>query len=277
MSHMGNHGIIPAALALDGIGGDARAGIAVAAGCGYRGIAFATNHPELTPDNLGESARRHLKSMLGGQGLSIESLRAAAPRGGLSDPATIDRTIENARKAMVLARELGVGTVALNIGALAAPAAGSGDAGRTENRTPEDTIVAALRELAQRADAAGLTLVVGAEGSEALGGILKRVDFDRARMNLDGARLIGAAEDPLVVAQRLAGTIGQLTASDAVRSGRSVRASMLGEGQLPLVELLANLREQGFDGPLVVDVRDLPDGVTGAEHAAAVLRRLLVR
>ena len=29
------------------------------------------------------------------------------------------------------------------------------------------------------------------------------------------------------------------------------------------------------NGPLVVDVRDLPDGIAGARHAAAVLARLL--
>jgi sugar phosphate isomerase/epimerase len=266
---MSNQSPISAALALDAIaGGVARQGFDVAAATGYRGIAFATNHPELNPENLGESARRHIKTILAAKGLSIEAVRAAAPRGGLVDPSTIDRTLDNARRAMLLARELGVGTVAVNIGALAA----SGGAGRA---VPEQTIVSALRELAQQADAAGLTLAIGAEGTDALGGMLKQVDYERARVNLDGARVIGAAEDPLKVAEALAGRIGQLTASDAVRSGRAVRATMLGEGQLPLPDLLEILREQDFRGPLVVDVRDLPDGIAGAEHAAAVLRKAL--
>ena len=72
------------------------------------------------------------------------------------------------------------------------------------------------------------------------------------------------------------GMIGQLTASDAIRSGRGggVRAVPLGEGQLPLRELAEMLREQGFDGPWVVDVRDLGDAAAGARQAAEVLRKL---
>jgi sugar phosphate isomerase/epimerase len=122
-----------------------------------------------------------------------------------------------------------------------------------------------------------VALTVGGEGIDRLGMLLKRVDYDRARINLDGARIIGSAEDPLKIAEDFAGRIGQLTAADAVRSGRSLRATMLGEGQLPLNELLALLREQGFSGPMVVDVRDLPDGAAGAVHAAEVLRRALRR
>ena len=69
--------------------------------------------------------------------------------------------------------------------------------------------------------------------------------------------------------------IGQVTAADAIRGGKSVRATFLGEGQLPLPELMEILEEQGFRGPLVVDVRDLSDSAEGARHAAEVLDRLL--
>jgi len=51
--------------------------------------------------------------------------------------------------------------------------------------------------------------------------------------------------------------------------GRSpVRAAWLGEGQLPLPELVGLLREQGFAGPWVVDVRGLGDGAGAARRAA---------
>ena len=65
--------------------------------------------------------------------------------------------------------------------------------------------------------------------------------------------------------------------ADAVRAGKSVRAAMLGEGQLPLDEIMQLLREHGYSGPLVVDVRDLPDGIAGARHAADILRKLFHR
>jgi sugar phosphate isomerase/epimerase len=214
-----------------------------------------------------------VKTVLAGKGLAVESVRAAVPKGGLADAVSIDRTLETARMAMMLAREMGVGTVALHVGMLAdggksgAEAQGHGDGGM-----PEATIVSALRELAQQADAAGLTLAVSSNGgTEALARILKQVDFDRAKINLDGARLIGAGEDVLQTAEWMAGTVGQLTVSDAIRAGRGVRAALLGDGQLPLRELVALLREQGFAGPWVVDVRGLPDGPAAAQHAADVL------
>jgi sugar phosphate isomerase/epimerase len=260
---------VPASLALDALSGDARGAFDLAASAGYRGIAFATNHSELNPDLLGTSARRHVKTLLASKRLSLDSLRAAAPRTGLTDPGTIDRTLENARKALLLARELGIATVSLNVGTL------TGDPKLA--KVPRGTVVSALRELAQQADAADLTLAISAEGSNALGEILKAVDYDKARLNLDAARLIGAGEDPLKVAEELAGTIAQFTAADAVRSGKSVRATELGEGQLPLHELLEILEEQGFRGPVVVDPRDLADPIDGARHAAAVLRTLLGR
>src|SRR4051794_25801534 len=116
---MSDPSTIPAALALDGLGSlDARASFDVASSARYHGIAFATNHRELNPELLGPSARRHVKTILASKQLEIASVRAAAPRGGLADTAMIDRTLENARKAIHLARELGVGTVALNIGAV---------------------------------------------------------------------------------------------------------------------------------------------------------------
>jgi sugar phosphate isomerase/epimerase len=195
----------------------------------------------------------------------VDALRVAAPRGGLTDPGTIDRTIDNARKAFLLASDLGVKTVSLNVG----------DLGHA--KTPNDTVVAAIRELAQHADAAGLTMALAADGAMALAGLLKQVDYEGAKINLDGARLIGEGEDALKAAEFLEGHVGQLTAADAIRSGHTTRAVFLGEGQLALPELWDILREQGFRGPLVVDVRDLPDAAAGARHAAKVLERILRR
>src|SRR5690349_10850277 len=92
---------IPAALALDGLANlDARASFDVASDAHYHGIAFATNHRELNPEALGPSARRHVKTILAAKQLQVDSVRAAAPRGGLTDAGTIDRTLENAGKAI---------------------------------------------------------------------------------------------------------------------------------------------------------------------------------
>jgi sugar phosphate isomerase/epimerase len=258
---MANETAVPAALAIDGLGGDARDAFALASSAGYRGIAFATNHAELTPESLGESGRRHLRKILESKRLGVEAIRAAAPRAGITDSATIDRTVENVRKAVELAHDLRVGTVAVNLGPV-----GSGN-------VAESTAVEAVRELSKIADAAGITLAVAGETSAPVEALLKQVDYERARMNLDAGRLIAGGEDPLKVAEQLAGRLGQFTAADAVRAGKAVRGAFLGEGQLPLVEMLEILEEMGFRGPTVVDVRDVGDGAAGARHAAEVLRK----
>jgi sugar phosphate isomerase/epimerase len=254
---------IPAALAIDGLPGDTRSALDLAASVRYQGVSFATNHPELAPDQLGQSARRHFKTTLSSRRLAIDSIRVAAPRGALTDTETIDRTMDNARKAFLLAADLGVKTVALNVGNLGT------------SKVPASTIVAAVRDLAQHADAAGLSLALGSEGAQHLRGLIKDVDYERATVNFDAARLIEAGDDPLKVAEEMAGIIGQVTAADAIRAGKSARATFLGEGQLPLPELMEILEEQGFRGPLVVDVRDLTHSAEGARHAAEVLGRLL--
>ncbi len=107
--------------------------------------------------------------------------------------------------------------------------------------------------------------------------ILKQVDYDRARINLDPARLLAAGEDILKDTESLAGLIGQLTAADAIRAGSTTRPTFLGEGQLPLPELLEILHEQGFQGPTIVDLHNLPDPTAAAHHAAKVLEKLLTR
>ena len=262
---MPNHKIIPAALSIDALPGDARSSFDLAASAHFRGIAFPTNHAELAPDSLDQSARRHLKTILAAKHLSIDSLRIATPRTSLTDTATINRTLDNARKAFLLAHDLGVSTISLNIGNL------------TGSKMPTSTLVAAIRELAQHADAAGLNLALGSDSALPLAVILKQVDYDRARINLDPARLLAAGEDILKDTESLAGLIGQLTAADAVRAGATTRPTLLGEGQLPLHQLLELLHEQGFQGPTIVDLHNLPDPAAAAHHAAKVLGKLFQR
>jgi sugar phosphate isomerase/epimerase len=220
---------LPASLSIDGLTGDARSSFDLASTAGYHGIAFPTNHPELMPDRLDQSARRHLKTVLASKRLDVDAIRVAVPRTSLTDTGTIDRTLDNARKAFLLAHDLGVHTISLHVGNLA------------NSKMPASTLI------------------------------------DRARINFDAARMIAGGEDPLKLAEDYAGLIGQVTAADAVRAGNSTRAAFLGEGQLPLPELMAILQEQGFSGPMVVDVRDLPDAAAGARHAAHVLEKLLQR
>jgi len=255
----------PAALAIDPLRMDARAAFDVAAGAAYRGIAFGTGHPELNPDALGESARRHVQSILNAKGLTIATIRTATPAGALSQAGSIDRTLDNARKAILLARQMHVGTVSLNVGQV--------DYKGPMAVTP-DTMLGALRELAQLADASGVSLALSDEsGGRDLPAILKALDFPQARLHLDTARTIGAGQDVLQTAESLAPYLGAVTLADALRRGSTVQSEPLGEGQLPLRELVAFLKEGGLwqGSPMIVDVRELRDPKSAAERAAQLL------
>ncbi len=262
---MSTNSQIPASLSLDGLGPDARSAFDLASSAGYSGIAIPTNHPELAPDQLSGTAQRHVQRILAHKGLRLDSLRIAAPRTSLTDPATIDRTLDNARRAITLARTLGAPTLSLYIGSL------------TDSKIPDSSLISALRELAQQADAAGLNLALGADVTGKLATLLHAVDFDQARIHFDGAKQIAAGENPLTLASDYAGHIGQFTASDALRAGNALRIVELGQGQLPLAQILHTLQEQNFRGPTIIDVRDIANPQAAAVHAADALRRALQR
>jgi sugar phosphate isomerase/epimerase len=260
---MSNVERIAAALSLDGVGGDARAGFALAGGAGYSGVAIATNHAELSPEALSDSGRRHVKKILESSQMNVAAVRAAGPRGGLMDPAGIDRMVGNVRKAMKLAADLSASTVTLHAGSMSAAGVAGG--------------AAALKELAQEAEHAGLTLAVSGDASDKLLAMLADTGCENATLNMSPAAAIGAGEDAVKLLQSLRKLPGALTAADAIKAGKQLRLVTMGEGQVPWEEVFAVLREQDFRGPTIVDVRDLTDSPAGAIDAAAYLRRFLRR
>jgi sugar phosphate isomerase/epimerase len=247
------------ALNVDPLGGDARAAFEIAAGQGYRGITFGTGHAQLNPTELSGTGQRQLRQILASKSLTIGSIRAAGPRGGLSSAESVDQTVAQARQASDLARARGVANVSVDAGALAEP----------------ERVMGAARELAAAADRAGVTINFSADAVPALETFLTALAFDRAKANADTRRIIAAGGDPTSSLQVLNTRLGQLTAADAIRTGATLRAVELGAGQTRWADVVALLRELEFRGPLVVDPRQLTDPVAGAAAAAHLLERLL--
>ena len=256
---------ISAALSLDGLGDQARAAFDLAAQAGYAGVSIPSNHPEIGPAALSDTGLRHLKKTLDSQRLAIAAVRIAGPRAGLADPATIDRMMAHAQAGMQWAHALGVPVVGLHIGSLREVATSAAYA----------SILSAARTLANEADKAGLTLALSADDLGNLRGLLDTLAFDHAQANFDPASALGAGEDPEAAAQRLLGRIGQMTADDATGGARGTSQRVeLGQGQVPVRELLAMLESTGFHGPVIVDVRHLPNAPHAAQAAADYLRQL---
>jgi sugar phosphate isomerase/epimerase len=193
----------------------------------------------------------------------VYALRIAAPRGGLADPASIQRAIDNARHGIAMAYDLDVHTIAVHAGDL------------TGTGVNFEAVCAAAATIAEDADRAGITVAFGADDAAKLADLLKTVACDRARANLDTARQIGSGLDPAAFIEQFRGSIGQVTLADSVRAGARTRIVELGHGQLALPQLLDALRQADFNGPLVVDVRDLPDAIHAAANAAKILRAIL--
>jgi sugar phosphate isomerase/epimerase len=260
---------ISASLVIDALGPDLRAALSVARDAGFAGIAVANGHPELASLDFGSTARRHLRHLLQRQHLRVACIRAVSTRGGLFDAKTLDRVMASAVGAIRLAHDLGAFAVSLYAGS---PESSPGSA-----MTLSEPVVAAVQALAGEADQAGLKLCLSSSSVDFLLALLGRLGAGHLRANLDTARLPLDGPALLQAADRLGQWVGMWTLADSLQTGTSFRPTELGQGYLPVAEILARTEGRNWGGALLVDVRDLPDPQQGARTAAQVLRSAWLR
>lgn len=84
-------------------------------------------------------------------------------------------------------------------------------------------------------------------------------------------------ESPEATAAELRGLVGLVHVKDGVRDGTGWRLTLLGEGELPIAEMLALLSKDGYDGYVTVEIekhwhRDLPDPEVSVPGSARFMR-----
>ena len=260
--------LVPAILALDPLGDDLRVAILVAAEAGFSGVALSVRHPTLAALRTSLTARRHLRHTLASRGLKLACLRCSVPRAngcGIFDSAGVDRCIDEVTAAICLAWEFQAPLVEAYIGEPHSPA------------LPAASFHGAVDALAREADRAGVRVVLASGAVRLLADLLSLVNVPCLQANLDTLRLFTADGGVEESANILAGKIGLWTCADVIRIGGSIRTVELGTGQAHPEKILAVLRNQEFTGPILIDVRDLPDPIHAAHRAAAVLRGIMRR
>lgn len=248
--------LIDKSLVIDPFGDDARQAFVLAADSGYNGVAFSTRHPELNPEKLGSSARRHVRRILAGHNLGVSSIYLPTSAKGLADPDRLDELLHRVEEAVNLAYALGVTQVGLY----------GGDTAGLGSPAARD----AAKLIAELSDRSGVQIALSGDDPTALAKLLRAVAHGGLHADLQTQRLLGQP-NIIAAAELLAGLAGQMTCADGIKAGQKVRAVPLGHGAIPWSELLKTLNAHEFAGPALVDVRHLSDPVGAARTAALAL------
>lgn len=102
--------------------------------------------------------------------------------------------------------------------------------------------------------------------------ILGRLDDPAVVVNFDTANPTAAGEDPVALYRRVASRVEHVHVNETARPG-VYEPTAIGEGAVPQVAVLAELRRAGYDGWLSIEEAS-GRGRDGVEHAIAVVRDL---
>ncbi|MCY0888101.1 MAG: sugar phosphate isomerase/epimerase [Alicyclobacillaceae bacterium] len=150
-------------------------------------------------------------------------------------------------------------------------------------------VVEGLRAAAQLAEEFDVQLVLENHGqlagrSEQVEALLADVGSKYLTCAFDTGNFLLVADHPLPALERLRNVIGHVHVKDFALSssdegllstdGRRYRFVPLGQGIVPIAEIVARLSQLGYDGTLSIEFEGEPD-LSGIEHGLDVLRPLV--
>lgn len=233
------------AVCLDDFGAPPKEALRAASELGFRCVQFGALQGPLSPGQLDESGRRHLRRFAEGLGLQIIALRVDF--GGLRflDASRTDHHIEHTCRVLELARELNVPMVSAPLGKF-----------RTGVAEEYDLVMSAVRAIAEHADLLNcfFTVETAVDTPQSLQQLLRDVSCPNLTVAYDPAELLMSGLDPLQPIATYAGDIGLAFARDAERgtAAQPGRETNLGAGHLSLQAYVAQLDAAGYRGPLIV-------------------------
>ncbi|MGC9258782.1 MAG: sugar phosphate isomerase/epimerase family protein [Phycisphaerae bacterium] len=263
MKHQNSSPMLPL-LAVEPLALDLRAAAQSAKTWGYGGLAIGIGHPELHHKDFGATARRHFRHLLARLGLTLGVLRVGAGKAGAFNSATSQKLLDDALAACDLAHSLQTPLISVYIGE------------PTDDQTTTGDVMEICHTLAVHADCTGVVVALSCGRTAWLLKVLSDIEAPSLAANLDSVRIVAAGGSPPEAAAILAGRIALWTCADAIRSGLTLQSAPLGSGHAAGQQVLHILREQDYTGPVVVDVRDLPQPPQAAEYAYTQLKHWML-
>lgn len=236
---------------------------------GFRAVELSTVSGDLEPSHLTVSGRRHLAHFVRSLGLELKALVADLPGLRLTDPHTVDERVERTCRILDMARELHVGVVTAQAGALTHP----------ETGTPSPTALDALRRIGEFADSRGVVFALrpAYDGAERSRRVLDDLRCPSIKIGLDPAAMVMVGTDPSALIAALPEQVTLVHARDATaglgdRAGRETR---LGEGEVDLAGLMQLLRAAEYPGPYLLRRIESLTPVEDLREARKLLQSIL--
>jgi sugar phosphate isomerase/epimerase len=226
-----------------------RRAVSTVRGVGVGFVQLDATAPGLRARDLDRSARRELAAMLRRAEAGFSGLDLFIPPEHFASAAHADRAVAATAGAVELAADLarlvsgGLGRAVVHV--------------RLPRPLPGAEVMA---ELTARADACGVVVAdcaLSVAGGATAGPL---------RVGLETAECLVAGDEPGAVAARLGSGLGAVRLAD-VSAGSSQRC-LPGRGRLNLPGFAAGLIASGFDGPVVLDLRGVPEGQADVAAAA---------
>lgn len=243
------------------------------AALGLRGIELVAHAPcwHANPKASDEEIGR-LKEMLAGKGLTIVAVSPATDYLKFT-PEEQREQIEHTKANVALAVKLGAPVVRIFAG-------GAIPEGRTWDECVR-VVADQLRECARYAEEHGVKLGVESHGKfgtdlNALAAIIERVDSPALGLTLDTANFFVNGVDPVEAARRLSGKIFHTHLKDAKKfPNGSHKGTALGEGDVPIREVVEELKRQGYEGWFCIEYEGEEDPDIGLRKSVEFLKGLL--
>lgn len=253
-------------ITLESLGQPLRTAVVTAAQSGLQGLVFEAVGP-LSPDALGDTARREVRHLLQSHLLSLYAIRCPL-RHGLDELDGLETRLDRLRRAMQLSFDLGARLILMGIGTIPE---GEDSPGRLRMKS-------AITELAQYGDRIGcqLALDVGLEPIETTIKFLEGIDTGSLGLSIDPATLL---MEKLPVESTLLAVKGRLLhsyARDAIprRIDRPAKEVLVGQGDIDWLAWFGTLEAIGYDGPITIRQAASAKPLEDAKSAVQFLRRI---
>jgi L-ribulose-5-phosphate 3-epimerase len=253
-------------ITLDSLGQPLRTAVVTAAQAQIQGLVFDATGP-LSPDALGETARREVRHLLQSHLLSAIALRCPLRR-GLDELDGLETRLERLRQAMQLSFDLGARLILLGIGTVP----------DKEDDPIRQRMRSSLVELSQYGDRIGcrIALDAGLEPIEVQLGFLRSFDSGSLGISIDPATLLMEKypQEPTLLATK--DLLCHTYARDAIprRIDRPAKEVPLGQGDIDWLLWFGTLEATGYTGPVTIKQAPGAQVLTEVQTAVGLLKRV---